>query len=176
MRPQILHDYIIFPTLARMGEKYNSQAARQLLLATSGQESRCGDYFKQLGAGPALGIYQMEPPTVDDLYVNYLAPQKLEPLVLQFASQAGQESPELVSLLGETFYATALARMNYWRRKEAHPKFNDFNGMWAYYKKYWNSHLGAATEAEFKANWNKFVVGVDFSDPTPRVQRFTKAL
>lgn len=176
MRPQIMHDYIIYPTLAYMGAKYNTQAARQLLLATAAQESRVGEFFKQIGAGPALGVFQMEPPTVDDLYKNFLKPQKLEPLVLQFASPAAVESPELISLLGETFYATALARMNYWRRKEAHPAYDDFAGMWAYYKKYWNSHLGAATEAEFKANWNKFVKGVDFSDPTPRTSRYSKAL
>lgn len=175
MRPQTLHDYIVFPTLQKMGPKYNTAAARQLVIATAAQESHCGAYFKQI-TGPALGIYQMEPPTVGDLFDNFLKPRKLEPLVMQFASPAGIESPELISLLGELFYATALARMNYWRRAGAHPAFDDFPAMWAYYKKYWNSYLGAATEKEFKANWNKFVKPVDFSDPTQRVKPYTRVV
>lgn len=169
MNPQVLHDYIIFPTLKAMGSALNTPAARQLLLSTAGQESHCGEYFTQI-KGPALGIFQMEPPTVNDLYQSYLIPTGRVDMVRQFSSIAAWEDPMLISLVGELFYATALARMNYYRRAEAHPAFNDFGGMWRYYKKYWNSELGAATEAEFKANWKRFVKPVDFSDPSDRLK------
>ena len=169
MNPQIFHDYIIFPTLQRMGAEYNSMAVRQLLLATAAQESHVGDYLVQVG-GPALSPYQMEPATLKDLHENYLKPKGLLPLVQQFTSPAALAAPELFSTVGELFYATALARMNYRRKPGALPAFDDFKAMWAYYKKYWNSILGAATEAEFAANWKKYVAGVKLDDPKGRIK------
>ena len=38
-----------------------SDAAVDLLMLTAAQESACGKYIRQLGNGPALGIFQMEP-------------------------------------------------------------------------------------------------------------------
>lgn len=162
MRPQILHDYIIEPVLARMGDKFNTKAARQLLLATAAQESHCGSFFKQV-KGPALGIYQFEEWVVKDLYTNYLnyRPETLE-LVDEFQSPAGKAELGLSSVLGNTFYATAIARMQYFRQPEKMPEFNDFDGMWEYYKKYWNTELGKATEQEFRYNWNRYVEVVNF--------------
>lgn len=176
MKPQTLHDYIIFPTLNFMGPTYNTPAIRQLLLATCAQESHCGQYLKQI-KGPALGLYQMEPATVKDLYTNFVAYDKERQRVLeQFISPAAAVAPQLISLVGELFYATALARMNYRRVKEAVPAFNSFPAMWAYYKKYWNSTLGAATEREFQANWNAYVREVDFSDPANRIAPYTSVV
>lgn len=176
MNPQILHDYIIFPTLQQLGGSYQSQAARQLILATSAQESRCGDYLKQMGNGPALGLYQMEPATANDLIDGWLKPTKRWDTVKQFASQAGMDQPYLISMVGELFYATAMARMKYFRASGPLPAYNDFEGMWAYYKKWWNSTLGAATKDQFKAAWDKYVVPTDFSDPTGRIKPFAKTV
>ena len=49
-----------------------SIAAENLILGTAVQESECGYYLHQLGDGPALGIYQMEPATHDDCWNNFL--------------------------------------------------------------------------------------------------------
>lgn len=172
MNPQVLHDYIIFPTLEAMTKygafAYNSPVARQLILATFAQESHCGEYIKQV-KGPALGIGQMEPVTIADLYKNFATGSKRDTLY-QFLSPAEIERPELIGVVGNLHYATALARMNYRRFPGALPPFDDRPALWAYYKKYWNSTLGAATEKEFNANWDRFVKGVDFSDPTNRTK------
>ncbi len=69
MEAQQLHDYIIKPTLEYMGGNYNSDKARFLLLCTAAIESNCGYYIKQVD-GPALGIWQMEPATHDDIWEN----------------------------------------------------------------------------------------------------------
>lgn len=175
MNPQVLHDYIIFPTLEAMKVystfDYNTSAARQLLLATSAQESHCGDYLKQV-KGPALGPYQMEPFTIGDLYANYATGAKRD-LLFNFLSKAELDSPSLIGAVGNLNYATALARMNYRRFPTALPAFNDRSAMWAYYKKYWNSVLGAATEEDFNMNWDRYVKQVDFSDPAPRIKSST---
>ena len=172
MDSQIFHDYIIFPTLEAMkkysGFNYNTEAARELLLATAGQESHVGAYIKQV-KGPALGPYQMEPPTIQDLYKNFATGDK-RVLLHRFASPAELEEAPLIAVVGNLHYATALARMNYRRFPAALPLFGDQGGMWAYYKKYWNSVLGAATEEDFDVNWKRFVKGVDFSNPVERVR------
>lgn len=178
MNPQVMHDYIIYPTLQAMtaytGTDYNSKAARQLLLITAGQESHCGDYLTQV-KGPALGPYQMEPNTTNDLYKNYLTGERLA-LVMKFMSPAEHEEAIVIAGVGNLFYCTALARMNYRRVKAAVPAFDDQQAMWEYYKKYWNSVLGAATQKDFNQNWERFVTPTDFSDPTARIQKSTGVL
>lgn len=178
MNPQVMHDYIIFPVLEAMKQysafEYNTPASRQLLLATSGQESHCGDYVKQV-KGPALGPYQMEPATVADLFKNFATGDKLV-LVQRFLSEAEKAHPDLIGLVGNFNYSTAVARMNYRRFPAALPAFGDREGMWAYYKKYWNSVAGAATKADFDMNWDRYVKPVDFSDPTSRVAPSTSVV
>lgn len=175
MNPQVLHDYIIFPTLEAMkaytGWDYNTQAARQLLLATAAQESHCGDYLKQV-KGPALGVYQMEPATITDLYTHFALGDKKE-LLYKFLSVAELQYPNLIGVVGNLHYATALARMNYRRFPGALPVFNDKGAMWAYYKKFWNSVTGAATEEDFNMNWERYVKQVDFSSPVDRIKPST---
>jgi hypothetical protein len=141
------------------------------MLATCAQESLCGEYIKQI-KGPALGPYQMEPATIADLYKNYATGSRAG-LLGQFMSQAEAADPQVITPVGNLFYATALARMQYRRFPASLPVMNDRTGMWNYYKKYWNTALGAATEKEFNANWDKFVKGVDFSDPANRIKAST---
>lgn len=175
MDSQVFHDYIMFPTLAAMSKygnfNYNTDAARQLMLATAAQESHVGTYLKQV-KGPALGPYQMEPATILDLYKNFATGDRRE-LLHKFASVAELEEAPLIAVIGNLHYATALARMNYRRFPTALPVFGDQDGMWKYYKKYWNSVAGAATEEDFDMNWKRFVKGVDFSDPSQRIKPST---
>ena len=60
---------IIRPALKIIGLDF--RAAEELLLGTALQESRL-TYLHQLGGGPALGLFQMEPGTHDDIWTNYL--------------------------------------------------------------------------------------------------------
>jgi len=52
---------IIAPALRHIGMW--SGAAENLLLGTAAVESRMGTYLRQVGGGPALGIWQVEPVT-----------------------------------------------------------------------------------------------------------------
>jgi hypothetical protein len=66
--------YVLRPTLERIG--LHSNSAEILLLGTALTESGDMHYLRQLGNGPALGVYQMEPTTHEDIYDNYLKYKK----------------------------------------------------------------------------------------------------
>ena len=60
---------VIYPALNKMGMW--SEAAGELVLGTAIVESNL-TYLKQHGDGPALGLWQVQPKTHEDLYANYL--------------------------------------------------------------------------------------------------------
>ena len=74
-----LRRLVIQPTLDAMvplwGTGVNHEAAANLLVGTVFQESVIGNQtrLKQVGGGPALGIFQIEPDTHQDIWDNYLA-------------------------------------------------------------------------------------------------------
>lgn len=157
MNSQQFHDFIILPTLVAMGPRYNSIATRMLMLSTTAHESQCGLYIKQI-KGPALGPYQMEPDTTNDLFTNFLNySNDKHDLVMSFLDSRQDTN----DIMGNFFYATALARMQYYRNSDPMPQ-PTFESIWLYYKKYWNTELGAATKEDFKANWDKYVAPVNF--------------
>jgi len=57
-----LRMYVVRPVLRVMSAW--SQPAEDLVMGTAAQESRL-TYLRQLGGGPALGLWQMEPATHD---------------------------------------------------------------------------------------------------------------
>jgi len=61
--------YIVKPALLHIG--LDTLAATRLVVGTALTESRL-TYLKQVGGGPALGFFQMEPNTHDDIWENYL--------------------------------------------------------------------------------------------------------
>lgn len=147
MNPQQLYTHVIMPALVALGHRYATDQAAQLLLATAAQESHCGEYIHQIG-GPALGIYQMEPATHDDLWLNYIS---YRPAVMA----EGQALD--ARLIYDLRYATQCARLQYYRFPDPLPAVNDVGGMWSLYKKRWNTPLGAATREQFVSNWARYV-------------------
>jgi hypothetical protein len=142
--------YVIVPTLARMN--LYSDSAVNLLLGTCAQESQMGTYLKQIN-GPALGIYQMEPNTHDDIWDNYLK-FKIDLAAKVLAIDARDTGNLIINLS----YATAIARIQYLRAPQPLPAADDINGLALYYKKWYNTPKGAATPEEFIANYKKYIV------------------
>jgi len=132
-----------------------SPDAEELLIATAAQESLLGTYRTQMG-GPALGVMQMEPATFNDIWANYLAYKtdlgnKIRALVpgLMMPSDMRDNDP----------FAIAMARVHYLRAPGMLPSATDLAGLWAYYKRVWNTPLGAATQQQFYANYHNLVQG-----------------
>jgi hypothetical protein len=100
-------------------------------------ESNLGTYLYQIG-GPALGPYQMEPDTHDDIWINFL---KYQPKYSDYVKTiAVNQNPN--QLITNLTYSTLMCRFHYLRVKEPLPAANDAQGMANYHKKYYNTNMG----------------------------------
>jgi len=130
-----------------------TEAAVELLMLTAAQESQLGTYLVQLGGGPALGVYQMEPDTHNDIRLNFLRYRSdLGDLVGALKTQEGG-----YQLVGNLYYATAMARVHYYRVKEPLPASDDIHGLAKYWKRHYNTYLGKGTADEAFASYRSRV-------------------
>lgn len=134
----------------------HSPAAVNLLLGTAAQESRFGTYLHQVGGGPALGVFQMEPATERDIWDNYI---KYKPsLVQEIAATTGATGPGL-HLRWNLAYQIAMARVHYLRQPGSLPADNDVPGLAAYWKQHYNTPQGAGSVEKFEENYRRYVLG-----------------
>jgi len=152
MDAQQLHDHIIKPTLQYMGGNYDSKDARFLLLCTAAIESKCGYYIKQVN-GPALGVWQMEPETHDDILEHCDALNNPEfsciisgliPSECYDVRESGCEF-----LIQSHLFACAMARLKYSMDKAPLPDRHDIKAVYDYYKRIYNTPAGASTYEKF---------------------------
>jgi len=144
---------VIYPVLKYLGLDRYIEAASQLLLGTIAVESNMGQFTRQIGGGPALGICQMEPATHDDIWDNFLLYRmQLAKKVLKIEPD---RSPE--SLVINPQYAVVMARLQYYRSPYPLPKANDIEGMAKMWKKVYNTPLGKGTVEKFIEKYNKYV-------------------
>lgn len=140
--------YVIQPALETL-ELY-SPAAEELLLGTAIQESGLR-HLHQIG-GPALGVFQIEPFTHQDLYANFLSYRP------QLRWRLNRISPERddEQLIYNLRYAAAVARLLYYRAPEALPDEGDVEGQAEYWKRYYNTTYGKGKPEEYIAKWNRY--------------------
>ena len=124
-----------------------SPAVEDLLLGTAATESHLGKYDKQIGGGPALGIYQMEPATLNDIYDNYLAHRPW--WADQLSKVVGCDKPHLDKLQYDPIYSTIMARLHYRRVKFPLPGHGDIIGYAQYWKDHYNTRHGKGTVQKF---------------------------
>ena len=137
-------DFIVRPALQQINAW--TLNAEQLVMATAMAESGVF-YIQQIGRGPARGFFQMEPVTHDDIWERYLSRQ---PALLNNLKALIMRDMDLHDQLrGNHFYAAAMCRIFYLRFKELLPEAGDWQGMAVYWKKYYNTHLGAGTTEGF---------------------------
>ena len=144
--------YVIKPALTLLDMA--SPAAEALLLGTAAQESHCGRYLHQLGNGPALGIFQMEPATYHDIWENYIA---YRPKIQKQLAILWPVRPEPEEMVVNLLLAAVMSRIHYRRVPVPLPQAEDLSGLADYWKKYFNSSLGRGTTAEFITNWHRFL-------------------
>ena len=114
-----------------------------------------GEYIKQLGTGPALGICQMEPTTHDDIWNNWLLYRsELADKVIHLCRK-----PVAEEMVWNLKYAVAMCRLHYYRKPGAIP--TNLHGIAAYWKEHYNTPLGKGTEAEFIYNFGKLALRLD---------------
>src|SRR6201993_1087860 len=111
----------IRPALITLGS--GSRAAEQLVLGTGIQESLL-ILRQQLGGGPALGLFQMEPATHDDCWNNFLNFRPTLAAKIKQTLQPGQK-PVAGTLKVNDRYAAAMCRVRYMRASAALPNQDD---------------------------------------------------
>ena len=148
---------LIYNTLTGVkGVELWSEDVENLLMGTCAQESALGRYREQLGGGPALGIFQMEPNTFNDIIKNYLAHKtKLKYAILNALGVSSLNDLTVEMLIDNDEAAIIFARLHYLRVKESIP--HSLPAQAAYYKKYYNTPLGKATEEEYIRNYHRYV-------------------
>jgi len=134
-------------------DKY-SDAAVNLLLGTCAQESAMGTYISQVGSGIAKGIFQMEDATHEDIIDNYL--RYKDDHLKQFYDM--RVEPKV--MIHNLWYAAQMCRLHYLRVPHALPDKDDIVGQAEYYKKYYNTELGAGTIDEYMENYQRYAAKV----------------
>ncbi|MCP4116483.1 MAG: hypothetical protein GY737_13945 [Desulfobacteraceae bacterium] len=137
-----------------------SESAVDLLMLTAAQESRLGHYVKQLGGGPARGIFQMEPATHDDIWENYLNYKGITSFfkVMMAYRSLDSERDQVLNIA----YQIAMARVHYWRVPEPLPVEGASRKLYIqeladYWKAHWNTWKGAGTAQEAYQNYCRYV-------------------
>lgn len=135
---------IIRPTLKVLD--LHSKAAENLLVGTALVESKL-TYLRQLRGGPAVSVYQIEPTTHSDIWSSFLDYRPdLAKRVQVFRSGIADPTEDL---LGNLPYATAIARLVYYRKPEPLPVHYNIMGLAKYWKRYYNTNLGKGDPIKF---------------------------
>ena len=107
-------------------------------MGTIAVESNLG-YWPKQRRGPALGIYQIEPATKDDV-VRYA--KRAFPLLSIYLLAASEDA-----LVYDLRYATIIARLKYWMVPEPLPR--NRHDMANYWKKHYNTCEGKGQIKDF---------------------------
>lgn len=165
MNAQQFDQMILRPVLAALHPLIpNSESARRLLLGTAAHESGGFRWIDQITGnpldpdGPAFSYFQIERRTHDDVWDSFLAFRAELAARIQRFSISGIETVK--QMQGNAYYATAIARVIYYRDRHPLPAADDLDGMADTYKRVYNTAAGKATPQDFKNAVNQFVKGV----------------
>lgn len=153
--------HVIRPTLQHLG--LWSQSAEALLCGTAEHESGGLHYLDQVTAsgierlGPALGIFQIEPPTHADIFTNFLDFGRWRDLRDRLLSLRASKPAADHQLITNLAYATGVARLIYYRDPQALPDAEDLEGLGATYKRVYNTPKGAATADDWVRAYRRFL-------------------
>jgi hypothetical protein len=144
---------IVEPVLSKL--RLYSKNAEEILVFTCAAESLGGTLLQQV-KGPALGIYQIEPNTYTDIWVNYIRARNQ--LATLMAIHFGcNKIPDVERVIYDLHFATAMARIHYLRMPGNLPDAKDIDGIWDYYKKYYNSEKGKAKKEDSIKKYQDFI-------------------
>lgn len=127
----------------------DSVSAQDLLLGTAAQESHFGKYVTQMGNGPARGVFQMEGPTYNWIRDKYA--KKYPFLHGTTVDDLAYDSGEGLDL------AIIMCRLRYFVVPKPLPVAGDIEAYAAYWKKWYNTPLGAGKPEEFVRNYARYV-------------------
>lgn len=125
------------------GMAVDSPEAIELIFETAKVESKLYQR-KQLGGGPAIGLWQMEEDTYNDIQENFIGyrPKLKKTLDVMFGS-----GRQFQDMRNNDEYAIVMARLVYWRAPGAIPSTKE--GRAHYWKKYYNTEEGKGSVLKY---------------------------
>ena len=145
--------YILRPVLSSLS--LHSLQAEQLMIGTLICETNF-DYLRQV-QGPALGIYQIEPATHNDIkrYLNRLDKNELKEHVLTACYYICH--PPDSALIHNLAYATVIARLKYAMNPKRLPIAGDVRSQAQYYKDIYNTAKGGGSVDRYIDLYSKHI-------------------
>lgn len=131
-----------------------------LILGTAATESKFGTYLKQKN-GPAVGVFQMEPTTHDDLWINFIPhkhPECKEHLISACGKYIGTGWG--TRMMTDLYYSIVMCRLHYMRFPETIP--NSIEEQAVYYKKYYNTVEGKGSVIKYLEDYYHYVLGKEY--------------
>ena len=150
IEPDDFLNEVIRPTLKQLGSatpRINSVPAEQLLLGTAIIESNL-EHVRQLGGGPALSVFQIEPATLKDMHNRFLQTRPKLFLAVDGLLWPPDKDP-MDQLQLNMRFACAIARVKYWSSPLPLAHAGDWEGHASIWKKIYNTHLGKGRPEEF---------------------------
>lgn len=148
--------FIVRPTLAFLYPAIPfapGGVAEELLMFTWAHESEGGMYLAQVGGGPALGVFGMEPTTHDDLWFNFL-PNRLS-LKDKLSEISRHCTP--FELTYNLRYAAAMCRVQYFRATAPLPSSKDAQTLSEYWGAYYQTQSDPLKMAEARSDYVRYV-------------------
>ena len=152
---------LVADTCSKMGEKYASDEAVDLVLATGIVESRY-EYIRQMGDGPARSFWQVEPASAVDNLMHYLKHRKglmgkcAEASMVDLKHWQNYDERVWAEILEKNIAAGIVhCRLKYWRVPKKMP--NTVEGQAKYWKKYYNTEGGKGDPEHFIESVRKWL-------------------
>lgn len=146
-----LRDLVVVPALTAIG--HAEPAAVRLVIGTGLIESQY-EWLAQNG-GPALGFWQMETVTAQDIWTTYLPGQPIQ-LRTSLSQLMSVYNDKISQLTYNLQYAAAMCRLKYLRSPLTLPAADDLEGLANYWKIIYNSKLGAGDPNKFMQLANQY--------------------
>ncbi|MER2635172.1 MAG: hypothetical protein ABTQ30_15100 [Rhizobiaceae bacterium] len=135
--PKQFLEHVIRPVLSALAvaePRLHTPAAEQLLLGTAVKESGL-EALRQKGRGPALSMFQIEPPTFHWLWRDVVL-ARYPRVGLALGRFLFNGFSPIEQLAGNQHFACGIARIRYWVVTEPLPAAGDVAGM----ARYWGAH------------------------------------
>tara|TARA_R100000687_G_scaffold65420_1_gene53881 strand:- start:930 stop:1391 length:462 start_codon:yes stop_codon:yes gene_type:complete len=123
-----------------------SKDASALVYATGMAESKY-KYLSQMGDGPAIGFFQLEPATMKDIMKNYVAYRK--PILKSLQDLGYSESDSELRVKSNIALQVAFCRLKYRRDTFPLPEWWNKKDQAGYWKRVYNTELGKGTVDHF---------------------------
>lgn len=149
-----LREYVVRPALEGVG--LHSPAAENLVMGTAAQETHLR-WLRQI-RGPALGLWQVEPATYHD-YLQFLSRSERKRLEERICNYLGYVAlpTSHERIISDLQLGAIMCRVHYLRIHDPLPAAEDIHGLGAYWKRFYNTHLGKGTVEQFVDNYGRFL-------------------